>query len=111
VAKARFLNIVGTECQAQDEAAFNKWYNEVHIPMLLKYKGLKKVTRYKVMGDVKDQAKYLAVYEYDTQEALNGMAASTEFKDAIDEMTETQKKLKFGIKWAAPYEPIKSWGK
>jgi heme-degrading monooxygenase HmoA len=109
VAKARFLNIVGTECQARDEAAFNKWYNEVHIPMLLKYKGLKKVTRYKVMGDVKDQAKYLAVYEYDTQEALNGMAASTEFKDAIDEMTETQKKLTFGIKWAAPYEPIKTW--
>ena len=40
MAKARYLNIVGTECVAKDEAKFNKWYNEVHIPMLLKYKGL-----------------------------------------------------------------------
>ena len=111
MAKARFLNIVGTECQSQDEASFNKWYNEVHIPMLLKYQGLKKVTRYKLMGEANDQAKYLAVYEYDSQEAINGMSMSPEFKAAIDEMTETQKTLKFGIKWAVAYEPIMTWEK
>jgi uncharacterized protein (TIGR02118 family) len=111
MAKARYLNIVGTECVSKDEAKFNKWYNDVHIPMLLKYKGLKKVTRYQLMGNVKGQSPYLAVYEYDTKEALNGMSASPEFKAAIDEMTETQKTLKFGITWAAPYEPIKTWEK
>jgi antibiotic biosynthesis monooxygenase (ABM) superfamily enzyme len=111
MAKARFLNLVGTECVSGDEVNFNKWYNEVHIPMLLKYKGLKKVTRYKLAGDAGGQAPYLAVYEYDNKEALDGMGKSPEFKAAIDEMTETQKKLKFGIKWAAPYEPLKTWGK
>jgi hypothetical protein len=111
MAKARLVNMVATECESKDESNFNKWYNEVHIPMLLKYKRLKRVTRYRLMGDAKDQAKYLAVYEYDDKESLDGMSKSPEFKAAIDEMTETQKTLKFGIKWAAAYEPIKSWGK
>ena len=44
------INIVGTRCQPDDDAKFNKWYNEVHIPMLLKCKELKGVTRYKIAG-------------------------------------------------------------
>jgi hypothetical protein len=32
--KARIINMVYTECSADVEADFNKWYNEVHVPML-----------------------------------------------------------------------------
>jgi antibiotic biosynthesis monooxygenase (ABM) superfamily enzyme len=109
MAKARILNIVATECPPEDDAKFNKWYNEVHIPLLFKYKGLKKVTRYQRMGDGGGQgAKYLAIYEYDNKDEMNAFPKTPEFKAAIDEMNGTWKG-KFSIKWAANYEPIKTW--
>jgi len=111
MAKARILNMIYTECRADIEAKFNKWYNEVHIPLLFKYPGLKKVTRYQRAGDNKEQAKYLAVYEYDTKEALEGFPKSQEFKVAIAEMEGTWKGGGFEIKGNAIYEPIKTWGK
>ena len=86
MAAARFLNMVYTECSPELEAKFNRWYNEVHIPLLFKYPGLKKVTRYERLGDNKEQARYLAVYEYDTREDLERFPDSVEFKEATDEM-------------------------
>jgi len=37
------INIVSTRCQPKDVEKFNKWYNEVHIPMLLKFKVLREL--------------------------------------------------------------------
>ncbi len=108
MAKMRILNIVATEC-AKNEAKFNKWYNEVHIPLLFKYTGLKKVTRYQLMREGQGQAKYLAIYEYDDKDAIDAFPKSPEFKAAIDEMNVTWKDNMFDIKWAANYEPIKTW--
>jgi len=85
------MNIVASDCSAEKEAAFNKWYNEVHIPILFKYKGMKRVTRYQLIGESQGQARYLACYEY------------------VEEMQETWKDGGFDIKWTAQYEPIKSW--
>ncbi len=109
MAKARVLNIVATECKAKDNAKFNKWYNEVHIPMFLKYKGLKKVTRYKIIDEDSRKRKYIAIYEYDTKEDLDKLNASPEFKAAIEEMQETWKGNMPDIKWAISCEPIKAW--
>lgn len=111
MAKERILNMVVTECPSKNTEAFNKWYNEVHIPMLMKYKGLKKVTRYKIMDEHDGKCQFIAVYEYDTKEALNGINSSPEFKAAIEEMQETQKSLPFELKYALACEPIKTWGK
>lgn len=111
MAKSRVINIVATECVPADEAKFNKWYNEVHIPMLMKFKGIKKVTRYKVLDDGKGKGQYLAVYEYDSKEDMAALNASPEFKAAIEEMTETQKGCKFDLKWAMGAEPVQTWGK
>lgn len=109
MAKARILNIVATECATKDDVKFNKWYNEVHIPMLMKYKGIKKVTRYKIIDEKADKPRYIAVYEYDSKSDLNALNASPEFKAAIAEMQETQKVQSFDIKWATACEPIKTW--
>ena len=108
MAKMRILNIVGTDCP-KSEAKFNKWYNEVHIPLLFKYRGLKKVTRYQLMPDNKAQAKYLAIYEYDDKALMDAFPKSPEFKAAIEEMNATWKDNMFEIKWAANYEPIQTW--
>jgi heme-degrading monooxygenase HmoA len=109
MAKTRVLNIVATECPPKNVVKFNKWYDEVHIPMLFKFKGMKKVTRYRIMEDNKEKARYLAVYEFETKEALAAYSKSPEFKAAIDEMNTTWKGNMFEIKWADNCEPIKTW--
>jgi quinol monooxygenase YgiN len=109
MAKARILNIVATDCPPENDAKFNKWYNEVHIPMLFKYKGMKRVTRYQRAGDNKEQVKYLALYEFESKKALDDYRGSPEFTAAIAEMQETWKGGGFDIKWATDYEPIKTW--
>jgi antibiotic biosynthesis monooxygenase (ABM) superfamily enzyme len=109
MANARVLNIVATECPLKNDAKFNKWYDEVHIPMLFKYRGMKKVTRYRMMEDNKDKARYLAIYEFDNIEALEAYLKSPEYAAAIKEMQTTWKGQMFDIKWATKYQPIKTW--
>ena len=43
------------------EAAFNTWYNEEHVPQLLRYNGAVSARRYrKILGE--DKYQYMAVY-------------------------------------------------
>ncbi len=107
----RILNMVYTECVDADEAKFNKWYNEVHVPMLFKNPGLKKVTRYQRVGDNQEQAQYLAIYEFDTTEEQKAFLDSKEFKAAGADVEETWHGGGFEIKGVAVYEPIKTWEK
>jgi hypothetical protein len=112
MAGSRTLNIVATECDPKDTVKFNQWYDEVHIPMLLKCRDLKKVTRYRMIDPDKEKAKFLAIYEFESKEALEAYSRSHEFKAAIDEMEETLKQYKlFDLKWAVGYEQMKTWEK
>ena len=105
------LNIVAGDCAAEVEDKFNRWYNEVHIPMLMAYDGLKKASRYKLAGESKGQAKYLAFYEFESDKAMADFMTSPEFTPAAEEMKETWKDGGFDIKWMAQYKPIKTWEK
>ena len=107
----RVINIVASECSPDQEIKFNKWYNEVHIPMLLEVPGLLGVTRYKLAGKVAGQAKYLAVYEFKDQASFEAFEQSPELGAARDEMSQTWKNGGLDIKWRAPYESIKTWKK
>jgi antibiotic biosynthesis monooxygenase (ABM) superfamily enzyme len=109
MAKAKILNIVATECAPENDAKFNKWYNEVHIPMLMKYKGIKKVTRYRIIEEKAARPRFLAIYEFDTKKDLDELSKSQAFRDAIAEMQETWKGQMFDIKWAVTGEPIKTF--
>jgi len=111
MAKDTILNIVATECPAEDEERFNKWYNEVHIPMLLPYKGLKRVGRYRLAGDSKEHAKYLAIYEFENKKAIESFHTSPELAAAMEEMQGSWKDDALTIRWMATYEPIKTWEK
>ncbi len=108
MANNQVIHIVGTKCQAKDEARFNKWYNEVHIPMLKKYKGLKNVARYKVAGDPGSMPVYLAIYMFAGQKDLEGFGKSPEFAAAIKEMNES---WPTGIEIVSrtQYDLIKEW--
>jgi len=109
--EAMILSIVASDCSAELEDKFNRWYNEVHIPMLFPFKGLKKVARYRLVGEGKDQVKYLALYEFESEKAIADFMNSPEFNAATEEMQETWKDGGLDIKWVAQYKPIKTWEK
>ncbi len=109
--KGHVLNIVATECKQEHEAEFNKWYNEVHVPMLIKFDGMVGVTRYKLTGGSDGCARYLALYEFKNQAALDDFQKCPELAAARDEMGQTWRGRAFDIKWRAQYEPIKTWKK
>ena len=107
----KVINIVATECHSDDDAKFNKWYDEVHIPMLLKFDGMLGVTRYKLSSGTTGQAKYLAIYEFKNKASFDAFQKSSELAAARDEMGQTWKGRGFDIKWRAQYEPVKTWKK
>ncbi|MFC2038361.1 DUF4286 family protein [Chloroflexota bacterium] len=108
---ARVLNIVGIECQPDQETRFNKWYDEVHIPMVLKFDGMVGVERYKLLGGTEEQVKYLTFLEFRDKASLEAYQKSPELTAAREEMTQTWKGKGFNIKWRAQYEPLKTWKK
>ena len=108
---AKVINMVATECQPEVEEAFNKWYDEVHIPMLFKYKGMTKVTRYKILNKTGEFPSYLAVYEFENMPEYQAYEKSPEIVDARAEMKETWKEGGWEIKWRVQYEEIKTWKK
>ena len=105
------LNIVATECKPEEAVRFNNWYNDVHIPLLMKYPGITKVTRYRLQGESKGAASYLACYEFNTMEDVAGLQQSNEFKAAMAEMQQSWPDGGFDIQWAAVYEPVKTWAR
>ncbi len=104
------INVVATRCQPEVEEKFNKWYDEVHIPLLFKFPGMTRVTRYKAMK-TDAESTYLAVYEFKDREALEKYEQSPELKAAREEMKETWQGKGFEITWRMPYAALQTWEK
>jgi uncharacterized protein (TIGR02118 family) len=103
------INMVATECKLEDEEKFNKWYDEVHIPMIMKFKGVSEVTRYKLPGNAGEYPKYLTIYTFDNADALKAFGTCPEMAAVQADMRETWKDGMFTIKWRVSYEPVKTW--
>ncbi len=103
------IYVVATQCQPEAEGKFNEWYNEVHIPLLLKFKGLKEVTRYRIIKEIEESPRYLAIYEFESHKDYEAFESSPELATSREEFKETWKEGGFEIKWRAQYETIKTW--
>ncbi len=103
------IHMVATQCLPEHEREFNKWYDEVHVPLLFKFKGMTNVARYKLVNGPGESPKYLAVYEFKDQKAFDDFGKSPEMTAAIAEMNETWKGRAFEIKWRLQYEVLKTW--
>ena len=108
---SKVIFIVATQPQPEVEQKFNKWYNEIHIPMLLKFKGLKGVKRGKLMSAGSEAPAYLALYEFDNTADVAAFNKSAEMKAAVDEMKTSWKDGGVQTKWAVPYELLGEWHK
>ena len=68
--------IVANEPAAGREDEYNEWYTEKHVPMMFRFRGLKKASRYRLSGENKECSKYLAIYEFDSKEDLEAFPRS-----------------------------------
>ena len=106
--KQEIINIVITQAPAQEDEKFNRWYNEVHVPLLLKFPKLKSVTRYKVMGELSQPEQYVAIYRFKNKPDFEAFVNGPERAAALKELQETWgNKLK--ITSVVPCESIKDW--
>ncbi len=104
------IMILGTEPPPGLEEEWNQWYTEKHVPDVLKFKGARKATRYKISKEMEGQyPRYLAVYEFESKEALDEyMTTSPEHFAALDDWNDNWAPKGAEIKWRIYYEPIKT---
>jgi len=105
------IHIVGTRCQPQVEEKFNIWYDQTHIPMLLKFNGLRGATRYKISKAGEGYPEYISIYEFDNRQAFEAYETSSELAAALDEMRETWRDGGWETVWRVQYEAMKTWRK
>ena len=76
---ATTLFMVKATIPADKEAAFNRWYNEEHVPQVFQFPGLVSARRYKLI-DGDDKYRYLAVYELQDEPTYRRFIASDHMK-------------------------------
>lgn len=74
------LFVVRATIAKEHEAAFNKWYNEEHLPQVLRYNGAVSGRRYRLLGG-SEKYRYMAVYEFASEEVLERFLESDALKE------------------------------
>ena len=68
--------VVKATIDADQEDAFNAWYDKEHCPQVLRFPGAVSARRYKrILGDEKYQ--YMAVYEFESEETFQRFIESS----------------------------------
>jgi antibiotic biosynthesis monooxygenase (ABM) superfamily enzyme len=108
----RAIVVISTDCSPEMEQQFNDWYNNVHIPMALKYPGMLKASRYQLSSTNSQRKSYLTIFEFRDDKAMQAFPGSPEVAAAKEEMQQRwQDNLPFEIKSRAEYDLIHSWEK
>ena len=82
------LFIVMAKVAPEDEDAFNRWYNEDHLPKALeRFPGVLSGRRYKIM-DGEAEYQYLAFYEFESYEKMMETAKSDTMRQLVQEYNE-----------------------
>ena len=76
---ATILFVVKATIPPDKEAAFNRWYNEEHVPQVFQFPGLVSARRYRLIeGD--DKYRYMAMYELQDEPTYRRFIASDHMK-------------------------------
>lgn len=118
------ITIVGTQCPPTNEARFDQWYSEKHIPDLLKFKGLQGAIRYRLAGAVgravkgtskvplvrnTEYPKFLTFLYFKDTATADAYDSSPERKGLLQEWIELVKEMEVTVLWRAQYKPMRTW--
>jgi antibiotic biosynthesis monooxygenase (ABM) superfamily enzyme len=82
------LFIVMAKVNPEDEDAFNRWYNEEHLPRALeRFPGVLSGRRYKIL-EGEDEYKFLALYEFESYDKMHAAVNSDIIKQLVKEYNE-----------------------
>jgi uncharacterized protein DUF4286 len=76
---ATVLFVVKATIRKDREDAFNRWYNDEHVPQVLQFKGLVSARRYRAL-EGEDTYQYMAVYELQDEATYRRLMASDHMK-------------------------------
>jgi len=112
----RIIMVIGSDSPPEVEEEWSEWYNREHTPDALKFKGIRKGVRYRLVDSAtlnvtptpggERVPKYLAVYEFESREALKEWDTSPERQHCVDEWTKKWSDKGPEIGWRLYYEPI-----
>lgn len=102
---------VRTQCPPQYAEMFNKWYDETHVPLLMKFKGIKRAARYQRISENGEHLEFLATYEFESEPVFKEFWDSPERAVALEERLATWKDKPFEIKAMVTYKLLKSWAR
>ncbi len=108
------INIAGTTCPPDSDREFNKWYDEMHIPINMKFKGLRGVTRYQLVrfsesAAVKKYPRFITPYQFKDMGTFTAWNASPELREASEGISDLFARLGVEFLWRAQYESIRVW--
>ncbi len=118
------ITMNGTQCPPETQARFNQWYNERHVPHLLKFKGLQGAIRYQLAGalgqavkgkstvplaQIKEYPKYLAFYHFKDVPTADAFDTSPERAAVHEDWLEVVKETGVYVFWRAQYKPMRTW--
>jgi antibiotic biosynthesis monooxygenase (ABM) superfamily enzyme len=102
---------VGLQCLPEDDEEFNAWYDDVHVPMLLKGGHVAKVTRYKLASQTYDVAPgamtcptYQTIYEFDDEASFESWMRGDDRAAAGEDKAKTWAGRPYDVIWAARYD-------
>ncbi len=80
--------IIMASMAPEKEEAYNRWYNEDHLPkMLERVPGILGGRRYKIM-DGAEEYRFMAMYEFESYEALEAAMKTEQVKQLVREYDE-----------------------
>ncbi len=80
--------IIMAKVKPEDEEAFNRWYNEEHMPRALeRFPGVLSGRRYQIL-EGEDEYRFLTLYEFETYEAMHAALHSDILTQLIKEYDE-----------------------
>jgi len=108
------INIAGTVCPPETDAVFNKWYDEEHIPINMKFKGLIEVIRYRFVhftdsAKVKEYPQYLTTYKFKDLATFQEWNASPELSEAGKNWHAVCAKGGVELLWRVHYASMQTW--
>ena len=103
------IMIRGTQCPPEMEEKFDTWYSEKHVPDVLKFKGVKKATRYKIIGNDKECPKFLAIYEFESRQAVEEYDISAVRDTVYEDWLRISKETGAEMIWRVQYEAVRTW--
>ncbi len=105
------IRLVISQVNPEIEKEWIRWFNDTHIPMLLKFKWLRGAASYKLTSETEPSgySEYMLILEFDNQEGFEAYQASPEHVAATEEAHTHDWSGLQSVNRRVQYELVKSW--